>query len=179
MKTIRTEERRAYERKWASENRDKVNAKRRKWIATKPGVKNILSEKTKRWRNKNREHVRNGTREQMRRWRAENREQVNADAREAKRKWRIENPELARHKDSCKYAERKGAKGTCTLEQWMARVEFYGWRCFYCTTQLTRKTLTRDHRIAIKNGGTNFASNLVPACVHCNCSKRHSQLPLD
>lgn len=62
--------------------------------------------------------------------------------------------------------------GVCTLDTWAARVEFYGWKCFYCNITLTEDTLTADHRIPVSKGGTNWPSNLVPACKACNCGKR-------
>ena len=68
-------------------------------------------------------------------------------------------------------ARKRGAKGSHTAAQWLARVQFYGWRCVYCGKQLTMRTLTQDHRIPLKRGGTNFAANLVPACRSCNCRK--------
>lgn len=67
------------------------------------------------------------------------------------------------------------AKGFHTFEQWIARVEFYGWRCRYCGIALNHSTLTKDHQIAISKGGSDWASNLVPACKSCN-SWKHDRL---
>lgn len=64
------------------------------------------------------------------------------------------------------------AQGFHTLQQWVARVAFFGWRCRYCGKALTLKTLTKDHLIPLVRGGANWASNLAPACRSCNCSKR-------
>jgi 5-methylcytosine-specific restriction endonuclease McrA len=68
-------------------------------------------------------------------------------------------------------ARKKGAKGSHTLTQWLARVEYYGWCCVYCGKHLTVKTLTKDHFKPLAKGGADFASNLVPACLSCNCRK--------
>jgi 5-methylcytosine-specific restriction protein A len=43
--------------------------------------------------------------------------------------------------------------------------------CFYCRTVVTDKTVTQDHAIPLSRGGTNFASNLLPACRPCNSRK--------
>lgn len=57
------------------------------------------------------------------------------------------------------------------FDGWMAKVEYHGWRCFYCRIELNRSTLTIDHRKALVNGGSNWLANLVPACSPCNKSK--------
>jgi 5-methylcytosine-specific restriction endonuclease McrA len=45
------------------------------------------------------------------------------------------------------------------------------YKCYYCGKVITLKTVTRDHFIPLTKGGTNEISNIVPACVSCNCSK--------
>jgi 5-methylcytosine-specific restriction endonuclease McrA len=64
-----------------------------------------------------------------------------------------------------------GAKGHHSRFQWKARVDYFGWRCRYCRTRLTIKTLTKDHVIPLAKGGSEWASNLVPACWSCNQHK--------
>lgn len=64
------------------------------------------------------------------------------------------------------------AAGFYTEQQWLARVEFYGWRCKYCGCQLIQETLTKDHIKALANGGSHWPSNLAPACRPCNSWKR-------
>ncbi len=39
--------------------------------------------------------------------------------------------------------------------------------CVYCGARAT----TVDHRVALRQGGTNDPSNLVPACIPCNSSR--------
>lgn len=63
------------------------------------------------------------------------------------------------------------AAGAFTISQVMSRVEYFGWRCRYCLLRLTDKTLTLDHQIPLCRGGSNWPSNIVPACSHCNKSK--------
>jgi 5-methylcytosine-specific restriction endonuclease McrA len=61
--------------------------------------------------------------------------------------------------------------GFHTQQQWLWRIELYGWQCIYCGAELTVETLTKDHRIPVARRGTNWASNLVPACRPCNSWK--------
>jgi 5-methylcytosine-specific restriction endonuclease McrA len=70
--------------------------------------------------------------------------------------------------------------GTCSIDQWIARCELYGYCCGYCGSSTARR-LEIDHIIPIAKGGTGWASNLVPACRSCNARKNatrwHTRLP--
>jgi 5-methylcytosine-specific restriction endonuclease McrA len=61
--------------------------------------------------------------------------------------------------------------GSHTYEQWLARCAYFGWKCAYCRMDLTAETVTQDHMIPLSKGGTNWASNLAPACLPCNMKK--------
>lgn len=87
------------------------------------------------------------------------------------KRWRQANPELSRAYKRTNTHRRRGAEGSHTTEQWLARAAFYGWCCAYCQCTLTIATAEREHVIAITNGGKNWASNLVPACHACNQKK--------
>jgi len=50
-----------------------------------------------------------------------------------------------------------------------------GYKCQYCSKQLTRFTATLDHVKAVKDGGDNSFENLLTACLPCN-SKKNSRL---
>lgn len=65
----------------------------------------------------------------------------------------------------------KLAGGSHTHSQWLGRVEVNTWQCWYCRAKLTPKTVQKEHRIPLARGGTNWPSNLVPACRTCNSSK--------
>ena len=44
--------------------------------------------------------------------------------------------------------------------------------CAYCGKQITNPDdLTQDHQLPLSRGGQTKASNLVPACIHCNREK--------
>jgi hypothetical protein len=64
------------------------------------------------------------------------------------------------------------ANGSFTLAQWLAKCEYWGWRCYLCNCPLKRLTATADHRIPLSRGGSNWIANIAPACKSCNCSKR-------
>lgn len=171
---------------WRAQNRGKANAASRKHYHSHR--EECLS-RNKKWRNENPE--------KYKAWVFANRERRNAN----ERKRRLANPEKARaialksriknrarvltrlrewkqknniratllqQRRRCKQLR---ATGSCTYDQWMQRVEFYGWKCFYCASRLTRKTLTMDHRIPLSRNGSNWPANLVPACRFCNTSK--------
>lgn len=46
--------------------------------------------------------------------------------------------------------------------------------CHYCRTALDGSTATIDHVIPLSRGGSNYANNLVLACVECNVKKGNS-----
>lgn len=56
-----------------------------------------------------------------------------------------------------------------TRGQWRAIKAAFGNRCAYCGEHFER--LTMDHVVALVNGGSHTASNVVPACRSCNCRK--------
>jgi HNH endonuclease len=65
-----------------------------------------------------------------------------------------------------------GAQGDHSDWQWFDQCERFDWKCGYCRTELTEKTATKDHFVALVNGGTNYIWNIVPACRSCNLKKR-------
>lgn len=46
-----------------------------------------------------------------------------------------------------------------------------GYKCHYCTKQLTRFTATLDHIQPVSKGGDNSIDNLITACLHCNARR--------
>ena len=139
-------------------------------------------EKRRKLKREHREHFNR----QLREWREKNRDRIREQDREYYRKNRDEvlrriaenrknKPAKFKKRDKAikirRIIREVGAKGKHTHKQWMDRVEYYSWRCYYCGTKLDEKTLTKDHAIPIAKNGTNFSSNLVPACGSCNSSK--------
>jgi len=92
-----------------------------------------------------------------------------AAMREKSKTWRKNNPEKKSLYDRLRNYIRKGADGKYSAQEWENLKADYGYKCAYCGKQ---KKLTADHVIAIKNGGSNFIENIVPACRSCNSSKK-------
>lgn len=78
-----------------------------------------------------------------------------------------------RRGSSKRRARARNAEGSCSREQWLARLAFHKYRCRYCGTPLTVLTAEPDHMIPLSRGGTQWPSNLVPACRTCNAKKKN------
>jgi len=82
-----------------------------------------------------------------------------------------ENPVISK---ACKQRHRalkRGATGSFTAEQIQARFDYFDNECRYCSKDLSEEVTTIDHMIPLSRGGTNWPSNLVPACASCNSRK--------
>jgi len=142
-----------YKAKYYVENREEKKAATAKYRADNP--ENVLASRAK-YRAKNRGKIK----ERCSKWRAEN---PDYDA-----KYRKANPDKARVKESRRRASLANAQGTHTADQLKARFDYQGNKCVYCDST---ENLHADHMIPLSRGGTNFASNMAPACASCNLSK--------
>jgi hypothetical protein len=180
----------AASRKWATEHPESIRQK-----AANYRRKNLIKVRayTRRWMKRwyraklraARERVKAYRRSNPEKWRAYDRKVYRTKLRTnprwyarklAKgRAWARNNPEKQRHR-SGRYRVRKFlAAGSHKLDEWLSVVRKHRWRCFYCDKHLTVRTVTKDHRIPLSKGGSDFAKNLVPACKTCN-SGRAGQL---
>lgn len=68
--------------------------------------------------------------------------------------------------------KRHGGESELTEREWEIAKAYFGGACCYCG-----KTgeLTKDHLQPLKAGGGLTVSNIVPACQHCNSSKKDLQ----
>lgn len=67
---------------------------------------------------------------------------------------------------------RTGEVGTYGLADWRDAMLHFKGACAYCGTVPTRhKKLTKDHVLAVNNGGKTTRDNIVPSCRSCNSSK--------
>lgn len=82
-----------------------------------------------------------------------------------------ENPETFRTYGINRRARLRSAEGTFTHTQWLNKLELYGYKCAYCYKDLTLDEATKDHKIPLAKGGTNWIANIVPACFRCNSGK--------
>lgn len=94
----------------------------------------------------------------------------------ARRQMRIERqslkrrrPEVLRHRRAIRRARERGAPGSHTHAEWLAKIELYAGACAYCGR--TDAPLCRDHVVPVAKGGTNDIDNIVPACRPCNSRK--------
>jgi 5-methylcytosine-specific restriction endonuclease McrA len=88
------------------------------------------------------------------------------------------NPADAALRQRRRRARRLGAEGTHTVADVVARFAYFGNRCWMCGEGAE----VIDHVKSLCNGGSNWPSNLRPACRRCNARKgaieRHRKLPL-
>ena len=82
--------------------------------------------------------------------------------------YREVNPDTMRLSNSRRRARKRKAPGHHTSEQWQSRLEYFGNKCRYCGST---ENIECEHQIPLSRGGSNWASNLAPACKSCNCSK--------
>lgn len=89
----------------------------------------------------------------------------------ANRQWRGANRERRREAwkvyGAARRARKQQAPGDCSRQQWQARWEFYGGKCWVCRADAD----SIDHIIPLARGGSNWPSNLRPACRKCNSAK--------
>jgi len=102
-----------------------------------------------------------------RRWAARHREKTRAKAKA----WRMANPARAqalwRASRSRRRAREQGAAGKTTRAKLQARWDYFGGRCWICGGEAD----SIDHVIPLARGGSNWPSNLRPACLACNTRK--------
>lgn len=65
-------------------------------------------------------------------------------------------------------AKLRSGGGTLTSRQWVAILDFYGYRCLSCGTT---EEITLDHVVPVSLGGTTDVMNVQPLCFLCNCRK--------
>lgn len=65
------------------------------------------------------------------------------------------------------------ASGSFTAEQFKLKCEYFGWHCYLCDVILTIESAIIEHRIPLSRGGSNWISNIAPACESCNLKKNN------
>jgi len=96
-----------------------------------------------------------------------------AKAVENSKRYRIKYPEKAKARAKnakAKYRSRlHDARGSHTTAEWRAILARYDGACVKCGSE---QDITLDHVMPLAMGGTDFATNLQPLCLSCNCSKQ-------
>lgn len=91
---------------------------------------------------------------------------------EAHRKYVKKNPERIKHLKARRYARKKNAEGSHSLEQWEALKRIFKNKCGICGL---KKKLTKDHIMPLSKGGSDYIYNIQPLCRNCN-SKKHNNI---
>ena len=84
--------------------------------------------------------------------------------------WRSQNRELVTLLSLRHRRRKQGARGSYSLEEWREKCLLLDSRCFYC--HRTDLKLTADHLVPPSRGGSDYITNIVPACRPCNSRKR-------
>jgi|LauGreDrversion4_2_1035121.scaffolds.fasta_scaffold248629_4 hypothetical protein len=83
-------------------------------------------------------------------------------------------PELIAHLKARRYARKKNADGSHSLQEWEDLIIKFNNKCAFC--EQTKK-LTKDHIIPLSKGGSDFITNIQPLCKNCNSKKYNKILP--
>ncbi len=154
---------------YRQEHKKEIAAYRRRYRQKHKGR---IAAYQRQWRKENREHVRQH-REKTRVERAACTHQYYLEHREEKaaydRLYSLQHPGKAR----CRWQRRRARLlnapiNDFTVADWKLVLEHYHHRCAYCGTN---DKLTQDHIIPLSRGGWHTISNIVPACLSCNCKK--------
>ena len=158
---------RHYSQAWSSSNREHSRAVQAAYRA-KPENRQKAIDRSRDWREDNPGRANEASRE----WYAKNRDAV----REYKRKYREDNRDLIRALNNKRKAAIRNVQiNDLTGQQWREIKAIWRNRCAYCGD--APPMLTMDHYDPIATGGNHTASNIVPACLSCNCKKNAGNPP--
>jgi 5-methylcytosine-specific restriction endonuclease McrA len=130
-----------------------------KYYTEKP---ELLKERARSWKSKNREIVRQYDR----------RKSSGAAVTAKLKNWRRKNPEKAKAHDRNCNARRKGAVGKHSAGDIAQIIRHQRGRCAYCLTKITLANREIDHIQPLSKGGTNHRHNIQVLCRPCNQRKR-------
>ncbi len=97
----------------------------------------------------------------MKEWRAAN----PGAAYAATKAWRYANPTKYAGMVKARYDREIAAEGRFTGKEWRQKCKEYDDRCAYCREA---KQLTVHHVVPLSKGGSNWITNIAPACQPCN-----------
>jgi 5-methylcytosine-specific restriction endonuclease McrA len=170
------EERLAKKRAYYLANREKALATIRAWFASHQEEVKDYRQRTAAERNRKNHAWREANPERVREYNATYSATHRESERQRARRRYQENPEPFYAKNARRRARKLNAPmNDLTASQWNEIKAAYNFCCAYCGRKMKR--LTQDHITPLTKGGSNTASNIVPACRSCN-SKKHTGPPL-
>lgn len=154
------EEIRARAKEFRTKNRDKIREADREYCKKNRAR---AAARSREWYAKHKERAA----EWGKGYRARNKEAI----AERERRYAAERP-VARQIAKRNYkARKKSAEGCFTSEEWLAKCEYHGWRCYLCGRSVNPQSAHAEHRIPLARGGSNWIANIAPSCAPCNLSK--------
>jgi 5-methylcytosine-specific restriction endonuclease McrA len=102
------------------------------------------------------------------RWREANRDHVRENARVNFHAYRKAHPDLIRAHQVASDVTKGCDRSQLRVAEWRGILDMFDHRCAYCGK---RGKLSIEHVVALSRGGTNGASNIIPACMPCNLKK--------
>jgi 5-methylcytosine-specific restriction endonuclease McrA len=145
-------------KKWGKKNPERAALKARESVL-RNWDKYI--ERHKKWRNKNREKVRQTTKN----YALQNPEKVKQMVKD----WGIRNPDKRRISNLNRIARKNSAEGKFEKKDIQSLYLSQDGKCASCFEELIQYHI--DHIMPLVLGGSNWPSNLQLLCVKCNCSK--------
>ncbi|GAA0840491.1 hypothetical protein GCM10008915_36110 [Bifidobacterium pullorum subsp. gallinarum] len=150
--------------KYRELNRDIIRAKDKQYRDTN---KNQCTQRVLAWRENNyAKHI-----SYRRKYYSENKDAIAARNSD----WESRHPESRVIREQRRRARKLKLPHSFTAREWKECLEFFGNSCAYCGE--SQESLHQDHVIPLSKGGPYTASNIVPACEHCNLSKSNVDMP--
>jgi 5-methylcytosine-specific restriction endonuclease McrA len=81
-------------------------------------------------------------------------------------------PEVRRVVAHNERARDLGLPASLTLQQWLETLEYFGWKCAYCSSAFQ----SLEHYLPLSMDGGTTAQNCLPTCKSCN-SRKHDLHP--
>lgn len=109
-------------------------------------------------------YLKHNRKEYYQKWRDKNRERVRELGRIRKRK----HPEITSLHENRRRIRKLGNGGSHSIKEWEQVKKTQNYLCLFCKEG---KPLTRDHITPISKGGSDNISNIQALCKNCNCKK--------
>jgi hypothetical protein len=153
-------------REWEKKNLDYMKQYHKEYqIENKDRIKSIKQTYNQNNRNK--------LREVHQKWRDNNKEKIYEQSikrKEYTKQWKKLNKDRVNTLNQIRRNARKGTKAEIDIDKWDKIKKIFDNKCAYCGCE--SELLTQEHFIPLKNKGEYTHNNIIPACKHCNYSKR-------